>query len=364
MPRTPTLSLEEKNLKIQRLATYDVLTLETMRVDQLRELLRGLVRGISKMKKSVLIERSLEVTENYRTQTKLDLATKQAEIDQHVDIDYPILLGIYKTGTVPEKAAELIYARVSAKKYKDSTIKSNISKNIRDAMDLVKFDYPKSLKWCESTYSEYLKLIKDITTKVNKEYKDRIDNRTAEDCKSIDGDMTLTWATELIEWAAQQDNLKRGWHKVSFALAMTSGRRQSEIHGTTTYKLVDSAHIEATGLAKKQDPNNTLIFKPLVPAELWIKAFSNLPEERKNQSGAKINGTIRKAIWDSIGSKMLAFGFTKYHDSRDFYINYHIDRFYDRTIHVTEVQYVAGLVGHESNKTAPSYLKMHTLKKN
>ena len=359
MSKTKSLTIAERDTKIAELAKYSQIALEGMTVDQLRGLLRGVVLGFSSMNKSTLIENAIAVTNSYKQQSLVKIANALEAMGES-DLSYAPIQACYLGDLNAKEAAKLIYDRIMVQKHTDTTVAKTKPKQLRKILAKLKLIEPQSQQWAEDLYQHFLNLIKPIADKVNDNYTQTNESRTVENFKRVDGDAIAQWAADVLEYAASDENSDSSWHKVSLALAITSGRRQSEIHGTTQYELVDSKTIRAIGLAKKKTEDYELEFQPISDAETWLKALKNLPENRRNQDKSKINGTIRKAISDTIGSKINELGFSSYKDSRDFYINYHLDRNYNRQKHGAESTYVMRLVGHDNSKSALSYTKMFT----
>lgn len=359
MSKTKSLTIAERDARIAELAKYSQIALEGMPAHQLRDLLRGVVLGFSSMNKATLIENALAVTNGYKQQSMVKIANALEAMGEN-DLTYAPIQACYQGDLDAKEAAKLIYDRIMVQKHKDTTVTKTKPKQLRAILAKLKLVEPESQQWADNLYAHFLTLIRELTFEINGEYKYRNDNRTADDFKRVDGDAIAQWATNVLEYAASDDNSDSSWHKVSLALAITSGRRQAEIHGTTQYELVDSKTIRAIGLVKKKTDDFELEFQPISDAETWLKALNSLPENRRNQDKNRVNGTIRKSIEGSLKSKMNEFGFSFYKDSRDFYINYNIDRNFNRRKHGAEATYVMRLVGHEDSKSALSYTKMFT----
>ena len=359
MSKVQMLTGVEREQRIKELLAFSSIELESKPKAFYHEKLKGLITGYSKMKKAELVDAVKDIISSY----KESIQRKAADyLDAFGDSDfsYDMVVSFYHSKVSPNGAAETIYQRIQANKPTDTTLAKSKPKQLRLVLDKIRATAESSSGWCDAVYESFQELIMPVLVRVNQDYKQTNETRTAEDFMRVDGEVVLNWARETIEWAASQDNLERGWHKVSLALALTSGRRQGEIHGTTAYELVDSSHIKATGLLKKSSDDFELTFHCLTDANLWMQALNNLPEKRRNQPNSRVNSTIRPAISGSIGSKIAELGFKTYSNSRDFYINYHIDRFFDRQTHGTETSYVKNLVGHSTQRIAVSYIKMFT----
>ncbi len=359
MSKVQMLTGVEREQRIKELLVYSNIELESKTKAFYHENLRGLITGYTKMKKSELIDAVKDIVSSYKESIQ-QRAADYLDAFGDSDFSYDLVVSFYSSDVPPKEAAEIIYQRIQANKPTDTTLAKSKPKQLRLVLDKIRATAESSSEWCDAVYESFQELILPVLVRVNKDYKQTNETRTADDFMRVDGDAVLKWAKDTIEWAANQDNLERGWHKVSFALALTSGRRQGEIHGTTAYEVVDSSHIKATGLLKKSSDDFELVFHCLTDAKQWLQALNKLPEKRRNQPNSRVNSTIRPAISESLGSKIEELGFKSYKNSRDFYINYHIDRFYDRMTHATEASYVKNLVGHSTQKIAVSYIKMFT----
>jgi hypothetical protein len=351
-------NLEERETRIKRVATYNRIALEAMTMNELRELGAFLIPNARKLKKPEFINALLEVSESFR-QNKLRETIAALEVMGDKDISPEFISNCFLNGIPSNQVSKVFTDLCVADKHTDSTIAKTDSKRLRLMLEKVIITHPDSTNWCKEVYQEYRALISSIDNKTNKQYAKTVENYgTDETTRILDGKKILDWASDIIDWAYVQTDLIKGWQKVSLALAITSGRRMDEIHGNTQYELVNANTIRSIGLAKKEFEDYALESPCLVNAEKWITVINRLPESRRNQPNSTVNGTIRKAIEESIKLKTRPlFGIETYKDSRDFYISYLVTRDFPTSGYRSQLAYAKTIIGHEAKKQSLSYEK-------
>lgn len=351
-------NLEDREARIKRVATYNRIALEAMTMNELRELGAFLIPNARKLKKPEFINALLEISETFR-QDKLRETIAALEVMGEKDISPEFISNCFVNGIPANQVSKVFADLCIADKHTDSTIAKTDSKRLRLMLDKVRNTQQDSSNWCDEVYQQYRTIIAPVDNRTNKEYSKTVENYgTDETTITLDGKKILNWATDIIDWAYQQEKLDKGWQKVSLALAFTSGRRMDEIHGTTEYKVVDSNTVRSIGLAKKESDDFALESPCLVDANKWVTVINNLPKNRRKQENSTVNGTIRKAIEDSIKLRVYPeLGIKTYKDSRDFYISYLITRDFPTSGYRSQLAFVKTIIGHEAKKQSLSYEK-------
>lgn len=373
---TKPATKQEYDARIKELAKYNRANLEGMTVALLKHEAAGLIKGISKLKKAKLIDAILELTKPLKEKQLRDTAISM-ELMSEFDIDESFLNRAYVENLPPEYTADVV-----AKKLLDlhekgvitaSTMAKTKMKNLRVILDSVKLADSNSSEWCNETYKLVREQIKVHDREVNRQYNEETKETYGDSDKGglvfLDKDKIIDWMNDTIDWAIEQDNLEKGWHKVSFALALATGRRMVEIHGTTKFEKVDENHLKTIGLAKKESDDVELVSPCLINTDKWLAAYSKLPEKRRNQHSDIVNKVISRAISEAIASIIDELGFrnanpknnkTKgsYKDSRDFYAAYLIEERYHKKAGKREAVYVKEALGHTSKRQGDSYQKI------
>jgi hypothetical protein len=310
------------------------------------------------LKKAEYIDALLEISESFR-QDKLRETIASLEVMGDKDISPEFVNNCFLKG-IPAKQVSKVFSDLCiSDKHTDATIAKTDSKRLRLMLEKVRVTHQDSSSWCDEVYQQYREIIAPIDNKTNKEYSKTVENYgTPETTTTLDGKKILNWAKEIIEWAYTQPNLDKGWQKVSLALALTSGRRMAEIHGTTQYEAVDSNTLRSIGLAKKQEDDFALNSVCLVDAEKWLAVINKLPEARRNQENSRVNALVRKLIEESLKPKIYKdLGIESYKDSRDFYISYLVTRDFPTSGFRSQLAFVKTIIGHEAKKQSLSYEK-------
>jgi len=351
-------SLEDRDARLQKIAGYSRLALEGMSVNELRELGAFLLPKARKLKKNEFIDALLDISESFRAR-RLEELILTMKLMEDFDIKEDFLSKSLMGGLSPEQCSEIIKNEFESRGYKPSTIAKTKMKQLRNLLESVTLKNEGSKEWCDEVYQHVSKYASSYHHEVNQDYAAKVEGYgTEETVKIIDGQKIISWASEVIDWAVQQNDIERGWHKVSFALALTSGRRMDEIHGHAKFEVIDSENIRTIGLAKKSVDDFELKSPVLVDAYKWVKALNMLPEKRRNQINAVVNGVIRKAIAESFGGCIFSnLGLEKYKDARDFYASYLLTHKYKREIHGSEISFVKKILGHEGKRQSLSYQK-------
>ncbi len=357
-------NLQDREEKLKNLATFNKMALEAMTVAELRELGAFLVPNYRKLRKPEMIDALIEVSAHYRAEAlKENLAA--IELMGDIDLSPEFIIECKNKNLSSDQVSKIIIKTIESKGYAESTIAKTVPRQIKKVLDTValKLSDGTTKNWTDEIFDFVREHVKDYHRKVNKETAIKVEAIGDVDSKDgviyIDGKKVINWAIEKINWAYEQENLDKGWHSVSLALALTSGRRQDEIHGTCEYRAIDENTLEATGLSKKKDDHYKHKSPCLVNAQKWVEVINKLPVNLRDQPNSEVNQNIRKKIEKSIKDKELKFlGFTKYKDSRDFYVSYLISTEYHKSKHGSEINFAKKLLGHESKRQTLHYEKI------
>lgn len=121
----------------------------------------------------------------------------------------------------------------------------------------------------------------------------------------------------LVNWG--RENLTNPSFMVrGIALAILSGRRMVEIHGTSTYELVDGNFIRIHGLAKTKTVGATGVFVPLCEPELWLNSINGMTRGKSHET---VNEVISRNYSRSYKKLFESWGLEKFKDTRDVYAN-------------------------------------------
>ena len=353
------INLEDRQAKINRLLSFNRIALEAMTMSELRELGAFLVPKGRSLKKAQYINALLEISEPIRAQKLLESVTS-LKLAHEVNITPELIESMYTKGLDASDAGEMIKSVLESRGYAASTIAKTKMKHLRNAIDSFKLNNQEGTNWSHDLYQYVKNYVSKYHFETNQEYSQTVEDYGAdeESLVKFEGLVIVSWAKAQIDWACEQRDLLKGWHATSLALAITSGRRMDEIHGTCEYEVVDADTLRATGLSKKASDDSVLESPCLIDAYKWVEALNKLPENRRHQDNATVNNVIRVAIRDSVeGVLKTKLGFKMYKDSRDFYVCYLLATKYERTKHGSEINFAKKLIGHESKKNTLSYQK-------
>lgn len=359
------INLEDREQRIARIAAFTPTALEALTMTELRELGAFLIPNARKLKKPEFIQTLLEIAKPAKELQEINQAkyitsaVESLELYGKFDINIEFIQDTYIKGLSPEEVSEIIFEKLITGNYKDSTIAKTKMKQIRIILNALAITNEEVRKWTDKLYDLLRDQVSKYHHKTNKEYAQKVEEYgTPDTIRKIKGNKVINWCNEVIDWAYKQDSLDRKWHKVSFALALTSGRRMDEIHGDTKYEIAENQTLRATGLSKKLDENFTHESPCLIDANKWLAVLNKLPENVRNQENIRVNQTIRPAMSNSLKPIWDELGFKSYKDARDFYVSYLIARDYKKTVDGSEINFAKKLLGHEAKKQTLSYEKM------
>jgi len=350
--------LQDRTERLEKLCQYSEKALFGMTVTELRELCAFLIPGARKLLKPALVQAILDISQPFREE-KLKETIAVSQLMGTFDISIEFLHQGFSKGLAPSEVSKVIISKFESGDYTASTIAKTKMAQLRNLLKTLRYENPKTSQWSEELYKSVAEFAKQHHQSVNKGYAKTVEEYgTEETIIRVDGNKILNWAKDTINDAFTKPDLKRGWAKVSFALALTSGRRMSEIHGYTQYTALDENTLQSVGLCKKEDKDYTHVAPCLVNAYIWVAVHNKLPENRRNQETHVVNQHIRKLLEDTLKNILPGLGLHSYKDSRDFYVSYLIATQYNPAIHLSEISYAKKLLGHESKKYTLSYQKM------
>ena len=312
------------------------------------------IKGFSKLKKEDLIQSLLDfaqpvIAKNLENQANV-LATSIP-----VDVVSQTSLALaYEAGKDPVAYAQFLFA-YCLKNYTAGTVVNKKRQQIKTWCQILIETRMISETWGKAVVLTFCKAGSSIKGELNALEKKKATTREGSEYITVDTDSIRSFCEVVLE---EPD--KFTWHRISIALAATSGRRASEIHGTCRFEL-DGEKVKAIGLTKKATNDAEFSFKPLwVTSEQWLDAYNKLPAERVNQTNAIVDGRIRKLIMDSCGSLLNSWNLKSYHWLRSFYICYRVDTEHDRRLHGSEPKFVSEIIGHDNQDAGAFYNKLNT----
>lgn len=355
--------LNDRENHIKRLVQFNRLSLEAMTVTELKELSAFLIPNKKRLRKSELIDAILEISEPYRLE-RAAATFATLTVAGEVGLKPELFLKSFGEGLTPQQVSEFVKGHFLSGDYTASSICKTKMKELRTVLENVRMNLPETTPWCNDLYKIVAEFVAPYHQAVNEQYKEKVEEfgttETIESVIKLDATKLVEWAKKVLEWADTKEDLIKGWHKVSLALAITSGRRMDEIHGTCQFEVVDEKTLRSIGLSKKDSIDTPLESPCLVDANLWKRCIDKMPSERRNRDNGFINSVIRKTIERAVGDIMeFELGLDTYKTSRDFYAAYVGAVIYDRTVNnASLIGFVKRCLGHSSKKSSLSYEKV------
>jgi hypothetical protein len=351
-----------REARLQQLAKETKTGLEQLNRLELQTLANGLITRYSKLTKANLIDKLLEVSDGYRTDLKAQ-SLEFVELNTDADFGYEFYLNAYQKNKDTKPLVEYMVNTWKGKGIAQTTLVKSKPKQVKNCLDLLVSNFPDSLEWTDLLYSELRILLQNDNKVVNKEYGQKVEGYgTPETMLEIDGSVVVNWSEKVLTDYINNPNPDKDWQGVSLALALTSGRRMDEIHGTCRFFAVSDNNLKSVGLSKKSDEDSVLISPCLVDNQLWLYAYNRLPEKRKGLNNIKVNQNISKLVSDSLKTKIYPdLGINQYKDSRDFFVAYLIKNVWDVDKHGSQLNYAKNLLGHDSKKITLSYEKIKVI---
>lgn len=360
--------------RLIKISGYSKDVIFAMTVSQLRELGAFLIKDARKKKHDELAQSIYDAGQAFIQRRKLEISSKTVVSAEFNELESILFNAFIKHKDVNTLVEDLAYDWKNIKNYADSTIASTKPKELRLAIEKIKYEIKESSEFFDEFYQTFYKIvIKPIKDEINQSYGQKINTiETIEDKIKLDGEIILNWAINKIKTVLQLPNSKiqLGWYDLSLALAITSGRRMEEIHGETIhiskgikrYYSLDGKEVFISQLAKSPE-NTNFKFTPIgVSSEDWFNAFNKLPDNALSLTEDKVNKIISTNISKSLKGKGKTYdllGISCYKDSRDFYIAYRVANEYKKGItkYNNESDFVQSIIGHDNKGSGHSYQK-------
>jgi hypothetical protein len=313
------------------------------------------IRGKNKQQ---LIDELLAISEGYRAEMLARAATTLALL-QDSEFDSRFFTRCFDAEKSPTEVAEIVVKAWQGEGLATSTIAKSKPKQLKASLEILKAENVQSIEWANQLFDEVRGLVRVSSEETNTVYARKVeDYGTPETMLEIEGDRVIDWAERTLQIYVNNAP-EKGWHMASLALALTSGRRMDELHGTCKFSLADNNCLKSEGLSKKPDENSALISPCLIDNNLWITAYNHLPESRKGLDNNKVNQTISSSISATLKNRVYPIlGINQYKDSRDFYVAYLLKNTWDSAKHGSQLNYAKKLLGHDSKKVTLSYEKI------
>lgn len=403
---------DEKELRLRELAQYSDSTISTMKKSTIKTLFsehlnnkeskeRYNGRTISNLKQEQLIDYALYTVGEARKRIQLEKGIASDGINivnpDDLQVSSTSVVFKFKEGYKPERVASeccnvwdesLKKEKEKEKKddtvteglYTEKTLSSKISKTLKN----IKNQLPDN-KEAELWFGKLEKIINTHYYRMRKKLRDernqKMDKYGDEILAIIDARPVIEFINHWSKTYLQSDyKPTKNWHVASWILALTSGRRQCEIHGDATYQKTEDGQLKTVGLAKKKDKQTHELIPDfehispiaIIDVDTWLAIYDKLPEERKNLDRDTVNKVISRAMNDNVTYKQALQDFNfknltdhkkpwgNYHNARDFYINYMIRKrpFHSQHRPIEDSNYATKLVSHEGKVTGLNYNKM------
>lgn len=362
----------EKTAKLKALADID---LGNLTANELKFHAKGLITGYTNLKKQDLIDKLKIEIKVYMDDVNAKASDFVKEFGEgEDDVNATFIKNALGSNQSLEMIASVIVnkwqntqGKIEGQTISKATLVKSKPKQLRAILETIYSEENSviTVDSCNQLYDEVRKQLQTISAEVNKEYGQKVEeNDSIDNQLNLEGQKIIDWCNETLKDFINGDK-KVTWHKVSLALALTSGRRMDEIHGDiSSYEIgFPETYLRSIGLSKKPEDDMAVLNAPcLVDVDLWLEAFAKLPEDRKGLTNAKVNGVISSAISDTLKRGTYTYlGLTKYKDARDFYIAYLIDTFYQKSLHGSEIRFIKQFLGHDSKKVSLSYQKVQII---
>lgn len=325
------LTIQERQQKLEQIASYALEVLYVTPVKELRELAKGIIPNYTTFRKPELLQAIVEVSDNLRKTKELqqeqerikaqeellrqqeealklsvarlatpeELERKEVSRDsinpqtsnQRAQVIFDNILKLVQTsmdlGTLKDAIYPLTVQQITLETtcYAPSTIKSNKTA-IKEALDNLLephkdaryyYDLKASIEFFKSTYEKGLS---HITVAINAEYKTQVAARVANQTP-IDPQGLLERAQAVLE---KPQDFKE--NEVAIALALTTGRRMAEIMATGNFEVETKNTLRFSGLTKaraSKDIKSTqeIVIPSLVDSELVLRGIRYLEDNNK-----------------------------------------------------------------------------------
>lgn len=399
------LTIEERQIQVEKIAGFSVEVLGRAKVTELRELARGVVVGCKSLRKDELLKKLVEVSEPVRA-TKLAEAQerliKQVEVAANLQLalqQEPEMVELRKVRLAatapdsPEVRADKVFEKIQ------SVIQSPVNmatmrESVRDLVlqevaletgcyaptsrksnkTQIKVRLTERLKEREGTlvYTDLANLVglfqqglevalRPEAIAISSEYKRSVSERN-QNLTAVKGMALLEAARSVLERV--HNGVVVPWQDVSVALALATGRRCCEVHGMGRFVSASDTGLIFSGQTKARHDvtvkDREFFIPSLINTELVLDGHRYLKSaglmfDDTGSCNAKLATPLRrrlKSYWDSVAGCGLA-----YKDLRAIYgaiaLRLH------RPSNQSENAYLASILGHSIGDitTASSYQK-------
>lgn len=370
--------IEDLQKRKERAAVFTRTDYENMSLNRVQTIAEGMIPGYEVMSKDELINAIMESVEATLTIAKAKEALT-LECQGELDFDQRFIRTFYERGKTeperfnPQSLAQGLLNNLRAKRHKDTTICKTDAKVFRSTLTLLSANREIPYQWGDEAYNHFRTLIVDITQKVNKEGRDLVERyatlKDEEVLIMLDPNTVIKWTYDTLVLTVNGEFDKRGWQRVSLALAIATGRRQAEIHGKTTFlPSVKPDHLQISGLLKKESKDVGLEAPCLVSPQLWLDAYNRTKTaypQRFDLEPEVVHKKLSKPLSDYLGGRNGCphqcydyLGFPNYKTSRDFYGSFIGKYYHNPRLHGTLSNFLASIYGHENITTSHSYEKI------
>jgi len=248
----------------------------------------SLLRGASKDNKSKLIQRLMDYVADYKIMALNQAQSFMKSLDIAEFDKYKTLEFALQNRLSAEDTADVYFKKLKERyvigELSASTMGKTERQEVRRLANQLALNNPSDRNWTDEVHTLVGKYLSEFDAEYNKQYKKDLSDRGSAKRKiGLNIEKIMSWIEAKTYLYLTKTSLKRGWHEVSFLLALTSGRRMVEIHGDQCkYEYVGEYLIKAVGLAKKPVDDYTHVFYTLIPAKDWLLLHHKLPEERVN----------------------------------------------------------------------------------
>jgi hypothetical protein len=193
--------LKEIDARLTKISGYSKDVLFSMTVSQLRELGAFIIQDARKKKHNDLAQSIYDAGQQFIERRKAELNQKSIVSSEFNDLEKVLINAFMKHQNVQTLIEDLAYDWKVIKGYADSTIGSTKPKDLRNAIEKVKYECKESANFLDEFYLEFYKqVIKPIKDVLNENYGVKINTvEKIKDKIKLDGDMILKWAIDKIK---------------------------------------------------------------------------------------------------------------------------------------------------------------------
>lgn len=409
MSRT-VLTLDERQAKLENIASYDLVALEQAKVSELRELAKGLIPCYTRLKRGELFQELVDITTSLRNQKRLEEEAKEAALREQLlqqkaaanklnlalqrDPEIQEMRQVQRQAIAPESPkdrANRVFERIGSilktsgdlsvmrgrvnelvlqeiaietscympttRKSNKSEIKAQLQARLQEVVNSVSYeDYKLMVGIFCSSFDAALRL-EGIA--IGEEYRQSVASRNKA-LTPVKGMALLRKAEQVLKELLQ--GLSVRWQDVSIAIALVTGRRMVEVHSTGRFEVLDGQALMFVGQAKarydttaKERPFEIPCLLPTDLVNAGINYLSAMRLDRPEEVNLKVSKPLQRQLktsWDSIAGTTVT-----YKDLRVIYAAIAAET--RRPKSMSQTGYLATILGHGENdvSTANSYQK-------